>query len=71
MSDEMIDVGVSVDVVAKVSGDICVELLRQYQNMQAVNENGEEVETSLDGVALMAHRLAVICCTGIVTPEAE
>jgi hypothetical protein len=60
-----VDTGVSMDTVARIAGDICVELLKQYENMSDVDEDGQEVKPPLETVAIMAHNLARVCCTGV------
>lgn len=73
MSEEQADTQeVSVEVnptVGRAAGEICAELLRQYEHMEAVDDEGNPIEASLDGVALMANRLAVIACTGQIPAE--
>ena len=64
MSDEVV-IEVSGDTIGRSAGEICVELLRQ---IQCVDDEGNVVDTQLDQIALLAHRLAIIACSG-VRPE--
>jgi hypothetical protein len=59
---------ISMEVIGKVAGTLCVELLKQSKELEYRDSEGNLLDTSLDGLALNAHRLAWICCTGQV-PE--
>ncbi len=61
-SEEVIEIGM--ETVGRVAGEICVELLRQSHELEYVDSEGNPLETSLDSLAMNAHRLAIICCTG-------
>ncbi len=58
----------SIEVIAKVAGGICVELMKQAKDLEYRDSEGNLLDTSLDGLALNANRLAWICCTGQI-PE--
>ncbi|MCH2174123.1 MAG: hypothetical protein MK193_00155 [Lentisphaeria bacterium] len=64
------DIELNIDTVGSVAGEICVELLRQSSQMEYVDSEGNPDTPSLENIALTAHRLSIICCTGIV-PAAE
>ena len=67
MADEMgleLNMQISMDVIAKVAGDLCVELVKQSKELEYRDAEGNLMETSLDSLALNAHRLAWICTTG-------
>ena len=69
-SEMGIEIGmqISMEAIGQVAGTLCVELLKQSKDLEYRDSEGNLLDTSLDGLALNAHRLAWICCTGQV-PE--
>ena len=60
MSEE-IEGEITFDKLTEVSGNICVELLRQ---IEVEGENGSLDEDRLYDIAIIARRIALTCATG-------